>query len=49
MEHEFRQYDDLERVLVTKDEIAQKVAELGKRIMEKRNISCRRDKSRGGY
>ena len=24
-------------------------AELGKRIMEKRNISCRRDKSRGGY
>ena len=32
MEHEFKQYQDLERVLVTKEEIAQKVEELGRRI-----------------
>ena len=32
MEREFKQYQDLERVLVTREEIAQKVAELGERI-----------------
>ena len=32
MENTWKQYEDLERVLVTKEEIAQKVKELGQRI-----------------
>ena len=34
MAQEFKQYEDLEKVLVTKDEIAQKVKALGKQITE---------------
>ena len=34
MAQEFKQYEDLEKVLVTKDEIAQKVNALGKQITE---------------